>query len=161
MAQQKQRKQFILTDIKNIFTYHFQPIQRLQPKFMADGIRNFMAGQKQPKQLILTDFSKKSFTYRFQPIQRLQPKFMADGIRNVMYTKHKKNSAKLRLFSVIPQQQHIQPNFMTDNRNDLTTETTQILCYSYSNFVMNRQHKQLNQMTICATVQRKNLYLTS
>ena len=29
MAQQKQRKQLILTDDKNIFTYGFQPIQRL------------------------------------------------------------------------------------------------------------------------------------
>ena len=61
MAQQKQRKQLILTDIKNIFTYRFQPIQRLQPKFMADGIRNFMARQKQRKQLILTDFSKNCY----------------------------------------------------------------------------------------------------
>ena len=55
MAQQKKRKQLILTDDKNIFTYCFQPIQRLQPNFNIDGIRNFMAQQKQPKQLILTD----------------------------------------------------------------------------------------------------------
>ena len=84
---------------------------------------------------------------------------MADGIRNYMYTKHKKDSASLRIFSVIPQQQHIQPNFMTDNRNDLITEKTQILGYSYSDFVINRQHKQLNHMIIWATVQRNNLYL--
>ena len=31
MAQQKQRKQLILTNNLNISTYHFQPIQRLQP----------------------------------------------------------------------------------------------------------------------------------
>ena len=55
MAQQKQRKQLILTDDKNIFTYCFQPIQRLQPNFTTDGIRNFMAQQKQRKQLLLTD----------------------------------------------------------------------------------------------------------
>ena len=42
MAQQKQRKQLILTDDKNIFTYCFQPIQRLQANFKTDGIRNFM-----------------------------------------------------------------------------------------------------------------------
>ena len=61
MAQQKQRKQLILTDSKNIFAYRFQPVQLLQPDFMADGIRNFMARQKQRKQLILTD-SKNIFT---------------------------------------------------------------------------------------------------
>ena len=54
MAQQKQRKQLILTDDKIFFTYCFQPIQRLQPNFTTDDIRNFMAQQKQRKQLILT-----------------------------------------------------------------------------------------------------------
>ena len=39
MTQQKLRKQLILTDGKNIFTYNFQPIQRLQPSFKIDGIR--------------------------------------------------------------------------------------------------------------------------
>ena len=42
MAQQKQRKQLILTDDKNIFTYCFLPMQRLLPNFNNDGIRNFM-----------------------------------------------------------------------------------------------------------------------
>ena len=65
MAQQKQRKQLILTDDKNIFTYCFQPIQRLQPNFTTDGIRNFMAQQKQRKQPILID-GKNIFTYCFQ-----------------------------------------------------------------------------------------------
>ena len=41
MAQQKQRKQLILTDGKNISTFCFQPVQRLQPHFKTDGIRNF------------------------------------------------------------------------------------------------------------------------
>ena len=40
MAQQKQRKQLILTDNKNISTYRFQSIQCLQPNFMIDDIRN-------------------------------------------------------------------------------------------------------------------------
>ena len=64
MAQQKQRKQLILTDNPNICTYHFQPIQRFQPNFITDGIRLFTAQQKQRKQLILTDNKIKS-TYLF------------------------------------------------------------------------------------------------
>ena len=39
----------ILIDGKNIFTYCFQPIQRLQSNFTTDGIRNFMKQQKQRK----------------------------------------------------------------------------------------------------------------
>ena len=69
MAQQKQRQQPNLIDGKNVFTYCFQPIQRLQPDFTADGIRNFIAQKKQRKQLHLTD-DKNIFTYCFQSIQR-------------------------------------------------------------------------------------------
>ena len=93
MAQQKQRKQPILIDGKNIFTYCFQPIQRLQPNFTTDGIRNFMAQQKQSKQLLLTD-DKKAFTYCFQSIQRLQPDSKTYDIRNVMYAKHNGDNPK-------------------------------------------------------------------
>ena len=42
MAQQKQCKQLIVTNDKNISTYLFQSIQRLQPNFMTDGFINFM-----------------------------------------------------------------------------------------------------------------------
>ena len=67
MAQQKQRKQLILTDNQNICTYHFQPMQRLQPDFITDGIRIFMAQQKQRKQtitrLFLLAFSNQYSTY--------------------------------------------------------------------------------------------------
>ena len=42
MAQQKQRRQPILIDGKNIFTYCFQPMQRLQPNSKTYAIRNFM-----------------------------------------------------------------------------------------------------------------------
>ena len=58
MAQKKQRKQLILTNDKNIFSYCFQPIQLLQPNFTdftVDGIRNIMAQLKQCKKLILPD----------------------------------------------------------------------------------------------------------
>ena len=54
MEQQKQHKQLILTNEKNIFNCCFQPIQRLQPNFTTDDIRNFITQQKQRKQLILT-----------------------------------------------------------------------------------------------------------
>ena len=54
-AQKKQRKQLILTNSKNIFTYRFQPVQRLQPKFMTFDIINFLSRQEQGKQLILTN----------------------------------------------------------------------------------------------------------
>ena len=114
MAQQKKRKKLILTDNKNIFTYCFQPIQRLRPSFITDGIRNLIAQQKQGKQLISTD-NKNIFTYRFQPIQRLQPNFMTFGIRNFMYTKHNGDNAKLRILSFMPQRQGVQPNFMNDS----------------------------------------------
>ena len=46
ITQQKQHKQLILIDSKNIFTLYFQPI--------TDGI-NFIAQQKQRKQLIITN----------------------------------------------------------------------------------------------------------
>ena len=49
----KQPKQLILNNSKNIITYLFQPIQRLQPNFTTDGIRNLMAQQKKRKQPIL------------------------------------------------------------------------------------------------------------
>ena len=41
-AQQKQRKQLVLTDGKNIFIYFFQPVQRIQHNVTTDGIRNFI-----------------------------------------------------------------------------------------------------------------------
>ena len=66
-----------------MLAYRFQPIQRLQPNFTTDDIRNFMAQQKQRKQPILID-GKNIFTYCFQPMQRLQPNFTNDGIRNFM-----------------------------------------------------------------------------
>ena len=64
MAQQKQRKQLILTNNQSNSTYHFQLMQRLQPKFRTDGIRIFRAQQKQRKQLILTN-NKIISTYLF------------------------------------------------------------------------------------------------
>ena len=60
-TQQKQYKQLILTNRKNILTQRFEPMQGVQPSFTTDGIRNFMAQQKQHKKLVLTD-SKNIFT---------------------------------------------------------------------------------------------------
>ena len=109
MAQQKQRKQPILINVRNIFTYCFRPIQRLQPNFTTDGIRNFMAQLKQCKQLHLTG-DKNIFTYCFQSIQCLQPNSKTYVIRNFMYTKHNGDNPKLRI--LIPQRQRIKPNFI-------------------------------------------------
>ena len=63
-SEHEQRKQLILTDNQNISTYHFQPIQLLQPNFITGGIRIFMPQHKQRKQLILTD-NKIISTYLF------------------------------------------------------------------------------------------------
>ena len=86
-----------------------------------------MAQQKQRKQLILTD-DKNIFTYCFQQIQRLQPNFKTDCKRNFMHTKHNGDNAKLRIFSLIPQRQCIQPNFMNytfqTTKHTSTTRTT-------------------------------------
>ena len=81
MAQQKQRKQLILTDNKNISTYRFQPMQRLQPNFITDGIRNFMYTKHNGDNAELRIFS-------FIPQrQRIQPNFMNDSIRTFIHTK--------------------------------------------------------------------------
>ena len=81
MAQQKQRKQLILTDDKNIFTYCFQLIQRLQPNFKTDGIRNFMYTKHNGDNAKLRIFS-------FIPqLPRMQPNFMNDGTRTFIHTK--------------------------------------------------------------------------
>ena len=127
MAQEKQCKQPILIDGKNIFTYCFQSIQRLQPNFTTDGIKNVMVQQKQRKQLLLTD-DKNIYTYCFQSMQRLQPNSKTYAIRNFMYTKHNGDNPKLRIFSFIPQRRPMQPNFInhtyqTKNQTN-TTQTT-------------------------------------
>ena len=184
MAQQKQPKQPILINGKNIFTYCFQPIQRLQPDFTTDGIRNFMAQQKQCKQPILID-GKNIFTYCFQSIQRLQPNSKTYAIRNnFMYTKHNGDNPKLRIFSFISEQRRIQPNFMkhtyqTTNQTNTTQTTktttstwvsppTQSLCcynwdnanseYSYSHF---NQHQKIHIQPISYISSITNLYILS
>ena len=69
MTLQKQRKQLILIDSKNILTCCFQPIPRLQPNFKTDGIRNFMYTKQNGDKVKLRIFS-------FIPQrQRIQPNF--------------------------------------------------------------------------------------
>ena len=81
MVQQKQRKQLILTDNKNISTCPFQPIQSLQPNFMTDDIRNFMYTIRNGDNTKLRIFS-------FIPQrQRKQPNFMNDSIATFIHTK--------------------------------------------------------------------------
>ena len=72
-------------------------MQRLQPNFTTDGIRNFIAQQKQRKQPILID-GKNISTYCFQPIQRLKPNFTIYATRSFMYTKYYGDNPKLRIF---------------------------------------------------------------
>ena len=81
MAQQKQRKKLILTDNKNISTSRFQSIQRLQPNFMIDGIRNFMYTKHNGDNAKLRVFS---FILQRQLIQT---NFMDDSIRTFIHTK--------------------------------------------------------------------------
>ena len=70
MAQQKQRKQPIWIDGKNIFTYCFQSIQRLQPNSKTYAIRNFMYTKHNGDNPKLRIFS-------FIPQRRrIQPNFM-------------------------------------------------------------------------------------
>ena len=69
---------------------------------MTDSIRNFMAQQKQRKQLILAD-SKDIFTYRFQPIQCLQPNFMTGSSITFIHAKYNGNNPKVRTIMLLPQ----------------------------------------------------------
>ena len=81
MAQQKQPKQLILTDNKNISTYRFQSIQLLQPNFMTDGIRSFMYTKDNGDNGKLRIFS-------FIPQrQRIQPNVMNDSLKIFIHTK--------------------------------------------------------------------------
>ena len=68
MVQQKQRKQLILNDDKNIFTYYFQAIRRLEPNFKTDGIRNFMHTKHNGDNAKLRTFSFISQRHVYNPI---------------------------------------------------------------------------------------------
>ena len=80
MAQQKQHKQLILTDDKNIFACCFQLIQRLQPNFKTDGIRSFMYTKHNGDNAKLRIFS---FVPQRQPIQ---PNFMNHTYQTTKHT---------------------------------------------------------------------------
>ena len=81
MVQQKQLKQLRSTDRKNIIAYRFQTIQRLQPDFITDGIRNFMYTKHNGNYAKVRIFS-------FIPQrQHKLPNFMKDSMRISMHTK--------------------------------------------------------------------------
>ena len=80
MAQQKQRKELILTDSKNIFTYRFQPIQCLQPNFMTDS-RTFIHTKYNGNNTKVRTFSL------IPQQQRIQLKFLTDSMRSFIHTK--------------------------------------------------------------------------
>ena len=50
--------------------------------------------------------------YRFHSVQDLLPNFMTNS-RNFIHNKY--NEDNPNIFSLIPQRQNMQPNFMTDN----------------------------------------------
>ena len=66
MAQQKQRKQLHLTDVKNIFTYCFQSIQCLQPNSKTYCHKKFHVYQTQRRQPKIKDMHTATTTYRTQ-----------------------------------------------------------------------------------------------
>ena len=70
MALKERRKQLILTDNKNIFTYCFRPMQRLQPNFKTDGIKNFIYTKHNE------DNAKLRIFFSMPQRQRIQPNFM-------------------------------------------------------------------------------------
>ena len=81
VAQEKQRKQPILTDTKNIFTYRFQPLQRLQPSFMTDDRRTSVHTKYNIDNLKVRIFSV------IPQRQRIQPKFMTNSMRSFIHIK--------------------------------------------------------------------------
>ena len=86
--QQKQHKQLLLTDSKNIFTYRFQPMQRLQPNCMTDSLRNLMFTKHNGDNAKVRIFS---FISERQPIQ---PNFMTDSMRRIIHTKQSNSQAQ-------------------------------------------------------------------
>ena len=146
MAQQKQRKQLIFTNDNNIFTYCFQPIQRLQPNFKVDGIRTFMYTKYNKDNAKLRIFS-------FIPQrQRIQPNFM-----NYTYQPTKETNAnwtsKTTTSTCLSALTQSLCFYNWDNANTVTTEATQILEYLYSNFTINQPISYISSIT--------NLYTSS
>ena len=80
-AQKGKLKQLVLTDSKNIFTYRFQPLQRLQPNFMTDGRRTSVHTKYNIDNLKVRIFSV------IPQRQRMQPKFMTNSMRSLIHIK--------------------------------------------------------------------------
>ena len=68
-------------------------------------------------------------------MQCLQPNFKTGGIRNFMFTKHNGDNAKLRIFSLKLQRQHIQLNFVNHANQSMSHK---IGLYKYN------QNKDIN-----------------
>ena len=86
MAQQKQLKQLLLTNDKNIFTYCFQSIQCLQLNFNTYGIRNFMYTKHNGDKKKLRIFS---FILQQQSIQ---PNFMNQTYQTNKHNPNNRNN---------------------------------------------------------------------
>ena len=88
MEQQKERKQIILTDGKNIFTYCFQPLQCLQPNFMTDSSRTFIHTKYNGSNPKIRTFSL------IPQRQSMQLKFLTDSTRSFIHTKQPNTKAQ-------------------------------------------------------------------
>ena len=110
MAQQKQHKQLILTDDKNIFACCFQLIQRLQPNFKTDDIRSFMYTKHNGDNAKLRIFS---FVPQRQPIQ---PNFMNHTYQTTKHT-NTTQTTKTTTSTLVSQLTQCLSSYNWDNAN--------------------------------------------
>ena len=125
MAQQKQHNQLILTVDKNIFTYCFQQynaynrwqeyfyllfptIQRLQPNFKTDSIRNFMYTKHNRDKAKLRVFLPQR--------QRIQPNFMNHTYHTTKHTNKTRSTKATTSMWVSPLTQSL-CSYNWDNAN--------------------------------------------
>ena len=90
------KRQLILTDSKNILTYRFQPIQRLQSNFMTDSSRVFI-------HIKYNGNNPEERTFSLIPQrQRIQLKFLTDSMKSFIHTKQSNTQTQFEQ----PKQRH-------------------------------------------------------
>ena len=140
MTQQKQRKQLHLTDNKNIFTYCFQSVQRLQPnsKIYHKKFHVYQAQRIQPK---IRDIHTATATYTTQ--------FYQSYIGNNKPNKHNPNN----------QNNEISVGFTTNTKFVLLElRKRKFWSNSYSNY---NQFQKIHIQTISYILSITNLYISS
>ena len=116
---------------KNIFTYCFQPIQRLQSNFKIDGIRYFMFTEHN------RDNSKLKIFSFIPQRQRIQPNFM-----NYTYQTTKQTQPEQ------PKNKDINVGFTTNTKFMLLQLRQRKFCYSWGNansgvFIFRSSHPEV------------------